>query len=159
MSGSRIIFTRFADADSAKLEPWREHRRRVIGGAGEHRRQSTDSDRLGVVWQLMSANNRELARSSDIFDDFQDARIAATEVQEFVGSHGEVVYTSDDRRGAYGWYLSVLGHKAVICSRWYSAERERRDAVLLAMKFLPEAQLASGARQFVSLPMRPKYLV
>lgn len=159
MSVSRIIFTRFANTNSPKLEPWREHCRRVVGSVREPRHSITDPERVAVVWQLVSANNRELARSSDIFDDFQDAVIAATEVKDYVVSHGEIVSVSDDRQGAYGWYLNVLGHPAVTCSRWYGAERERRDAMMLAVRSLPEANIASGARQYVDLPERQKFYV
>ncbi|WP_166878455.1 hypothetical protein [Salinibacterium sp. ZJ450] len=149
MGVPRIIFTRFANADSPKLAPWRAHRRRVVGATAETGRTTPNPERLAVVWQLVSANNRELARSADVFDDFQDAVISATEAVDFVASDGAVILTSDERQGSYGWYLSIFGHPAVVCARWYVAERERRHAVALTLKSLPLAEIARGARQYV----------
>lgn len=152
MAGPRIIFTRFSNADSPKLVPWRVHRRRVIGSQGERVRSAADGPRLAVVWQLVSANNRELARGADIFDDFQDAVVSATEAVEFTATDGSVFPVSDEVRGSYGWYLNVFDFPAVVCSRWYVAERERRQSLQLTLESLPIATIASGARQYVDRP-------
>ncbi|WP_167138697.1 hypothetical protein [Diaminobutyricimonas sp. TR449] len=149
MGGPRIIFTRFADSNSPKLTPWRDHRRRVVGSAGQSGRQS--SEPLSVVWQLISANNRELARSADVYDDFQDAVSSATEAVELIATDGSVVQVSDERHGSYGWYITLFDLPAVVCSRWYLAERERRHAVALTLKSLPIASITAGARQHVEL--------
>lgn len=147
MGAPRIIFTRFANAESPKLTPWREHRRRVIGATVETGRPVVDADRLAVVWQLVSANNRELARSADIFDDFQDAVVSATEAVEYVTSNGAAVPVGDERSGVYGWYITVFNFPTVVCARWYVAERERQHAVRLTLESLPLAGIAAGARQ------------
>ena len=149
MSGPRIIFTRFASAASPKLEPWREHRRRVVGSSGEPARMRADSTRLAVVWQLVSANNRELARSADVFDDFQDAVVSAREAVDCVRTDSSVELVSCDEDGTYGWYLRILDFPTVICSRWYAAERERRQSVQLVLETLPMVTLAEGARQYI----------
>lgn len=153
MSGSRVIFTRFTNAESVKLRPWREHRRNVVGAGGEPTRKIAEGARYAVVWQLISANNRELARSADVFDDFEDAVLSAREAVDLVSTHGEVVPVSSDQMGTYGWYVRILGHPAVICSRWYAAERDRQQAVRLTLQSLPTAQLAAGARQYVDSPV------
>lgn len=149
MSGPRIVFTRFASTASPKLEPWREHRRRVFGARSELGRARADTTRLAVVWQLVSANNRELARSADMFDDFQDAMVSAREAVDSVETDSSIELVSCEEQGTYGWYLGILGLPTVICSRWYVAERERKQSVQLVVKALPVATLALGARQYV----------
>ncbi|WP_166791687.1 hypothetical protein [Cryobacterium frigoriphilum] len=102
-----------------------------------------------MIWQLLSANNRELARSADIYADFASARASAVRAAEAVATRGNVTLVSDDRRGAYGWYVEVDQIPEVVCARWYVAERERRHAVDLSLASLPLAQIAEGARQYV----------
>jgi len=156
MADPRIVFTCFASSDLAILDPWREHRGRVVGSAGEPGRSVGAAEAPAVVWQLVSANNRELARSADIFDDYEDAVISANEAVQFAGSDG-VVPTSDPLTGGYGWYIRVLGHPAVVCGRWYLAERERRHALRLTLESMPLARLTPGARQYIgrnTLPSR-----
>lgn len=153
MSGSRVIFTRFTNAESVKLRPWREHRRKVVGATVEPVRTSADGSRYAVVWQLISANNRELARSADEFDAFEDAVLSAREAVDLVKEHGVMMPVSSDQMGTYGWYISILGHPVVICSRWYASERARQHAARLTLESLPVAELAAGARQYVDTPV------
>ena len=149
MAVPRILFTRFTDSASPKLVPLAQHRARILGRGVQQRSRVQTEDRLAVVWQLVSGNNRELARSADIFDDFADALVSATELVELVAEHGEAQQVSDEKAGVYGWYLNLLGHPAALCPRWYRAERERRQAIELALAALPKADIARGARQYV----------
>ncbi len=150
MSGQRVIFTSFASASSSKLRPWREHRNRVLG---EFVDETVDPDGAAVVWHLVSANNRELARSAAVFDRFQAAEESARRaIVSAVAT--SVTLVSDDRRGLFGWYLSLEEVPVALCARWYLAERERRHALQLATAGLPHATLGVGARQLVE--QRPR---
>jgi len=148
MADPRIVFTCSATLDLAILDPWREHRGRVVRSTAEAARPARDAACAAVVWQLVSANNRELARSADVFDDYQDAVISANEAVQFAGSN-DVVPVSDPITGGYGWYIRVLGLPAVVCGRWYLAERERRHSLRLTLESIPLARLTPGARRYV----------
>jgi hypothetical protein len=146
MGVPRIIFTRFASIHSLKLRPWHEHRRRVID---DHRLEPDQPETDGsiVVWQLVTANNRELARGASVFADFITARRSVTD-QIRAATESRAVPVSDEQRGGYGWYLTVGERPAVICSRWYVADRERRQAMELAVATISMAKIALGARQY-----------
>lgn len=146
MGVTRIIFTRFASTNSLKMRPWHEHRRRVIDD-GRLERDLPETDESIVVWQLVTANNRELARSADVFTDFITAHHSVVD-QVRAGGQSSAVPVSDERRGGYGWYLTVDERPSVICSRWYVADRERRQAMELAVASISTAKIALGARQY-----------
>ena len=142
--GPRIVFTRFASSTSPKLRPWREHVHRVIG---------TDPDLIGIdgesasviVWNLVSANNRELARGVHIYQRFDDAVLEARQL--VAGSHElEVALVSGDRDGVYGWSASRAGTTDLICSRWYQTDRDRQHAIAIALVSMRSASLREGAR-------------
>lgn len=148
MAGPRIVFTRFDASDLAILEPWRAHRDRVIGIAGESVRPERGAASPAVIWQLVAANNRELARGIEIRDTYEDAVISASEAVQLSAGDG-VVLISDPLTGEYGWFIRVLGRPAVVCGRWYLAERERRHALRLTLESMPRARLAPSARQYI----------
>ncbi|MBC7761511.1 MAG: hypothetical protein H7201_06880, partial [Candidatus Saccharibacteria bacterium] len=58
----------------------------------------------------------------------------------------EIVLTSHQRRGEYGWYSLLDGEVEMICARWYGTERDRRNAIELAELSLVSSRLAAGAR-------------
>jgi hypothetical protein len=137
----RVIFTQFSSVDSTEFRPWIEHLDRVLGKLSPVRRDVADP----TVWQLVTANNRELARSAGLFDGFGSARDAA---KATVASLAKAVPHSvvDDRKGLHGWYLSIEGAPDVVCARWYLADRERTQAVAVAVGALAGATLGEGAR-------------
>jgi hypothetical protein len=137
----RVIFTRFSSVESPGFRPWIDHIARVLGPSAPL--QPTFQN--PTVWQLVSANNRELARSASLFEGFRAANQAA---ESTVGSLANAVTHSvvDERRGLQGWYLSVEGRAEVVCSRWYFADRERTHAVSIALSALAHASLGEGAR-------------
>jgi hypothetical protein len=137
----RVVFTRFSDIDSPELQPWLNHLSRVIG-----RRATTGrAVPYPTVWQLLTANNREVARSAELFEGFRAARDAAQKTID--GLANSVIRTVvDEGRGLHGWYLSVDDHPQVVCSRWYFADRERTQAVTLAVATLAVATFGDGAR-------------
>ena len=144
--GPRIIFVRFLSDESPKLTPWIAHSVRVVGPrplVSTVPAPAGDEGRL--VWQLVSANNRQLARGVDVFASFEQARThASSVVSSLAGLSIEVV--SEARRGMYGWYATLDGLPVMTCARWYLTDRDRRHSSDLAIRSIANAVLLSGAR-------------
>jgi len=140
--GPRIVFVRFQTSDSPKLVPWVTHSERVVG-----ERADIGATAAGgrVVWQLVSANNRELARGYDVHATFEEAR-AHAEMLVMATEKLEVGLVSEAGRGVYGWYASLDGRPVITCSRWYTTVRDRFHSIELALKSIPIAALHTGAR-------------
>lgn len=145
MTVPRIVFSRFERADSPRLAPWREHRRRVLGSIGASFTPVLPPGGA-VVWQLVSGNNRILARGAEVFADVPDAVCSATDAIEAAGAEGALALVNGDRQGHYGWYIHLAERPLALCSRWYPAERQRRQSGLLALASLSRAHLAVAAR-------------
>jgi len=143
-AGPQIVFVRFLTSHSPKLEPWVAHTGRVVGVASRSK-NSRDSTEGIVVWQLVSANNRQLARSIEVHDTFEDARASVTEVVA-AGKELTVEMVSESGRGVYGWYASLKGKPVATCARWYVTDRDRRHSIELAMRSISLATLHPGAR-------------
>ena len=142
--GPRIVFTRFASGTAPKLRPWQEHIRRVAGALPTV--VGTDDEKLSViVWNLVSANNRDLGRGARIYQRFDeavlDARAAIATKADL-----EIMMVSGDRDGVYGWSLSNQGLTEMVCSRWYQTDRDRRHSIEVALTALQSASLREGAR-------------
>jgi hypothetical protein len=146
--GPRVVFTRFLTRDSPKLNPWVEHRDRVIDIASVSLvpaiRDLADGA-VAVVWQLVSANNRQLARSAQVHASFESA---AGSAQQIVDMSAELVLTraSEQGRGMYGWYAAIENDPVMTCARWYTTDRDREQAGALAVTAIAVAQLGAGAR-------------
>ena len=98
-----------------------------------------------MVWQLVSANNRMLARSAVIYGTFDEAVVGARNAAA-AGEELSVGFVSDDRHGLFGWFVSFGGDPLMTCSRWYLSERDRRHSIELALSSLLVALLSPGAR-------------
>jgi hypothetical protein len=146
---ARVIFTRFGGIEHAGLSPWLAHTKRVLGKLAPPVTAVVDP----TVWQLVSANNREMARSAVVYSGF---RAASDAVSESIAKLPSAVVRTvvDEGRGLHGWYLAIDGEPAVICSRWYFADRERSQAVALAVASLAVAVQAEGARLAVDRTAR-----
>jgi hypothetical protein len=140
--GPRIVFTRFVSGMSPKLRPWREHVRRVTGTAPEIIGLDDESASV-IVWNLVSANNRELGRGAQIFQRFDEAVLSA---QRIIAQQLDVVPVSGDRDGVYGWRAAYEGTTELVCSRWYQTDRDRQHSIMIAMTALRAASLRAGAR-------------
>lgn len=137
----RVIFTTFSGIDSPEIRPWLAHASRVLGNRAPAVAATGDAS----VWQLISANNRGLGRSAGVYAGFRAASDAAAATVANLAS-AVSRYVVDDARGLLGWYLTIDDEPAVVCSRWYLAERERSQAVNLALASLKVAVFADGAR-------------
>jgi hypothetical protein len=144
--GSRVVFMRFTAARSPKLQLWASHFAEVVG-----RPPVTVGSRLAgeqesiVVWHVISANNRMLARSADLYERFEDARVGALAARGLTTGR-EIVLTSHKERGEYGWYATADENVEMVCSRWYRTERDRHNAIVLAEASLHNSELSTGAR-------------
>ena len=144
--GSRVVFVRFATAQSPKLQLWVDHFERVVGhGPLVVNTVSSGQSECVVVWHLVSANNRILARSANLYERFEDAQKDALAISGSTGPR-EIVLISHQRRGEYGWYFSRNGEVEMVCARWYGTERDRRNAIEVAELSLSSSQLGAGAR-------------
>jgi hypothetical protein len=150
-TGPRIVFMRFVSRQSPKLEPWREHTRRVVGVTSPIVEQLSDEDdddaaAHGVIaWHLVSANNRMLARSVSVYARFVDATSRAAELVA-LEPQLTIRLVGDELRGLYGWYASLGDLPAFTCSRWYLTERDRRTSIELARVALASATLSGDTR-------------
>jgi len=145
-AGPRIVFTRFVTADTPKLRPWADHALRVSGQDNGIVPVSNPADEsTAVVWSVVSANNRSLARGARIFASFRDASASAREVQKIV-AEADIVLVSEQSLGRYGWFLQHDGGAIVTSARWYSTERDRKYSIGLATKSIALAVLLDGAR-------------
>lgn len=150
--GSRVVFTRFASAQSTKLTPWQHHSSRVTGypAADVPELRGAREDPGALVWHLISGNNRMLARSARIFGSLPEAALnaasAAAAARHLAISH------VDDGRGERGWYATLADVPILTCARWYISERDRRNSIESALTSLeiatlrPEATLMSSSR-------------
>jgi hypothetical protein len=149
-AGPRLLFVRFPERNSPRLKPWLAHARRVLGEAEDDQRAASEGS---IVWQLVSANNRELARGLDVYETFEEARTA---VNVLVASSGSLTVepASEAGHGLYGWYMKLEGRPVATCARWYLTERDRRSSISLAVRSLPVATVHLGARLTESLSER-----
>jgi len=144
--GPRVVFVRFLNDESPKLTPWVAHATRVIGDrpvASASPASSTGEGR--VVWQLVSANNRQLARGVGVHESFEHARTHASRVVDS-GAELSIEFVSEAGRGVYGWYASLDGIPVMTCARWYLTDRDRRHSADLASRCISVAVLLAGAR-------------
>lgn len=138
----RVIFTRFSSADRPEFRPWIDHLERVLGSAAPAvPRHLADA----TVWQLVSANNRELARSASVFSGFREAYESAAGTISRAPS-GVVRAVVDERSGLQGWYLAVDERPEMVCARWYFADRERTQAARVALAAMGDAVVVERAK-------------
>ena len=144
--GPRVVFMRFLDDESPKLKPWMFHEASVLGAHPRPEQVVGSTNREGsLVWQLVSANNRQLARGVGIHGTFELARLHAERVVDS-GSRVVVEHVSEPLRGVYGWFATVDGEPVMTCARWYVTDRDRRHSSELAARSIPIAVLLAGAR-------------
>lgn len=142
--GPRVVFVRFVSGDSPKLSPWLAHITRVLGSSARANKALLKSDGV-LVWQLVSANNRQLARSVAVYSSFDSATASARAVVH--SAHQlEVQLVSEAGRGMYGWYATIAGNPVITCARWYMTDRDRRNSIDLALRSAAVATLHSGSR-------------
>ncbi|MBK4348616.1 hypothetical protein [Lacisediminihabitans changchengi] len=144
--GPRISLLRFSSRHAPALEPWQEHCRRVIGGPAPTYGLPTDVAVPSiVVWQLLSLNNRILARSALLYPGVDNAE---ERVERLVAASAriETHLVSNETRNLFGWFASISGVPVMTASRWFVTERDRRNSLELAVASLAVATVQPGTR-------------
>ncbi|WP_141931976.1 hypothetical protein [Microbacterium sp. SLBN-146] len=115
----------------------------ALGGATDRFGQESADDL--IVWQLSSANNRPLARSTRAYGSFEDANDAATAIRAHAG---QITYRSLKltSRSEYVWIGSLDSQSVLISARIYSTVRDARDSIVVVSGALPDATVESAAR-------------
>lgn len=118
-SGAAVLFFSFESLDQPGLLAWAQFRQQVFTAMhGAPPPPDTPSAGHVGVWRLLASNNREIARSAELFDSFTAAEEAVKQLQsrweelEVQTFHGPV-------SARHGWAASFEGAPAVTCSRWY----------------------------------------
>lgn len=91
-----------------------------------------------VAWRLVGSNNRELARSAQVFSTTEAARAGARELR------GEVecaTVMTEATHGLWVWQLSLAEVPVAVASRLYQRPRECSYSVAAALAAIKIAQL------------------
>jgi hypothetical protein len=142
----RVVFMRFAARGTSKLELWQTHRDRVLGFSAsivETFGQTTDGS--VVAYNLVSTNNRVLARSAHLYAHLGDAIAAAHTLVESAAAL-KIALVTDSLRGQYGWHGSAAGVAVLTSDHWHATERDRRASVEVSLIALATAEIATEAR-------------
>jgi hypothetical protein len=124
--------------DSPALAAWAGARNHAAGALGLAPLRMPSG--VVLMWRLLAANNRELARSAQLYDSVGLARQAATELQrhwaelEPTTFHGPVT-------ASHGWAASVDGLLVLTCARWYETGPISMDACRASIASLRTAQI------------------
>lgn len=136
--GPRVVFTLF-DEVAVKSAMWFGHARQIVG----------DSDVVPgpaggpfIVWQLVTANSRPVARSVAGFASLELAISDARRVAS-LAPQATISLVLDQSNGLRGWVATVDDAAITTCARWYVSDRDCRKAAELAVVALPAAPLAS----------------
>jgi hypothetical protein len=144
--GPRIIFLSFDSQESQKLVPWVTHAARVVGDRPSAPDPQTSSQgNVRSVWQMVSSNNRQLARGLGVHGSFEQARSHAKRVADS-GADLIIEYVSEPGRGVYGWFANLAGEPVMTCARWYLTKRDQQHSSELAARSVSVAALLAGAR-------------
>lgn len=96
-----------------------------------------------IVWRLLSANNRELARGVGSYRTADDARMAASVV---VARAAEAVPTLVfDPERHHGWSASIEGVPVMIAPSWHQSRRTNRLNLDKALMTLRRADVGGAA--------------
>jgi hypothetical protein len=113
------------------------------------------------AWRLVGGNNREIARSAQIFDTFVDCYQAVRDVQYAVGANEGAVRLVN-AEGSWAWRLELAGVAAVTSGRRYQRHRECTANLQQFLTAMPTATTpydAAMAGEAMALPSAASYLV
>jgi hypothetical protein len=101
----------------------------------------------GMMWLLISPNNRGLGRSSKIYSTYSECRTAVADLQrecKRVRPHTTV----DDITGHFTWRVELGDETVANSTRSYLRARECGYNLARFLESLPKAGIADGARSF-----------
>jgi len=137
-TGTPIVQLVALPCDAAALLAWTAARDHVAAALGF----APAAVPAGVVrvWRLLAANNREVARSAELFDSLAAALDAATQVQERWADLEPATFHGP-ATASHGWAASIDGRLALTCSRWYETGPISMDACRASIASLRTAQI------------------
>lgn len=101
-----------------------------------------------ICWRLLSANNRQLGRSADVFDDLSVC-VRAVELFLLRLPDAEPLVTRQSGPVRWTWRVLEGNHVVAMSGRSFEAERQ---ATRTLDNFLASAVLASAVPEVVALP-------
>jgi len=152
-----VVFTLF-DEVAVKSAMWFGHARQIVGGNAD---EFHPPGGAFIVWQLVTANSRPVARSIAGFASLDLAISDARRVAS-LASQATISLVLDQPNGLRGWVATVDDDAITTCARWYVSDRDCRNAAELAVASLPSAPLAPtmhivrASGRTVSRPMVPR---
>jgi hypothetical protein len=123
--------------DDAAMQAWSSMRNHI-------------ADELGVpplvpfggvvrVWRLLAANNREVARGSELFAEARSAWDAVAGFQE-LADRLELHTFHGPRAATHGWAALTAGNVVMTCSRWYETAPISLEVGATAVELLSVAR-------------------
>lgn len=111
--------------------------------------QRPEGGQKPVGWRLIGANNRELGRSAEAFDNVTTCQASVNGLRERVGE-ARGFLTMSDMTGSWTWRLEIEGRSVAVAGRSYQRHRECQYNLAQFLAAVPVAQLAVG------VPSRPR---
>lgn len=119
--------------DSAGMQAWAATRDHVVNELGRGAVGVPSGDVR--VWRLLAANNREVARGSEAFDDARSAWSHVVSAQR--RSNALLMLTFHGPQAAtHGWAAVAGGRLVMTCSRWYETASISLEVAAVARQLL-----------------------
>ena len=146
MSVALFLLVRGIAAGGLYTPRWRNELRVEFGELALAYRPQEEGRRW-VAWRLVGANNRELGRSAEVFDDIVACRAAIDHVRERIGAADAAVVLNDSS-GLWTWRLAIDSKTVAAASRAY---QRRRECSYNLAQFVGAASAAGIANEAVVL--------
>ncbi|MFJ6196620.1 hypothetical protein [Micromonospora sp. NPDC092111] len=104
----------------------------------------SDSD-AGVVWMLVSPNNRALGRGYGVHDSYAGCRAAVLALRDG-GPRCRPLVSNVDRTGQWTWRILLDDRPVAVSSRSYLRTRECGYNLERFLEAVPTAELVAGTR-------------
>lgn len=175
MPNERIAFTQFINPRMPAISRWREREEELMASPQDldfpspllglaDRRQAANFTQAAaplmlrqtgkppnfnetfIVWRLISANHRELARGAGVFPDYAQAAARAESVRD-AAANLRVTLVRRSRTGELAWHAALGGRPVVLAAAWHRSARDRDRSLATALQALGGARiLATVAR-------------
>ena len=152
-----IALRSFPSVDEPMVQKWMRFRNTIVADHSvahtPDRATSTPGDRparaligpsegVVVYWRFVASNNRELGRSSFLY---QSVEQAARHVERIIGSVARLRADTltDATPSRRGWVMTLDGVPVMTSARWYSSSSSCAASAALALSSLRDARLVS----------------
>ncbi|MBN9153306.1 MAG: hypothetical protein J0J05_04900 [Microbacterium sp.] len=142
MSASRIVVIELASAQ--RIHSWRDHCTPALGLTRADHGPLVAEARF--VWQLVSGNNRAIARGYRAYTTATEAQEHAAALRAVAGRLAvRTLRLSHD--AVYSWVATHGADIVLMSARSYSTVRDVRDSIVMALATLPEATAGPARRE------------